>query len=389
LTSLSQENQSTSRGRKFRIGLNALFLRPGRVGGGETYARGLVAGFQGLNLPYEFVIFLNPEAYATFEELDSSPNFKRVLCSPPRNAWGRHLWENLNFSRLCHEHDLDLLHSLGNVLPIRIPCATAVTIHDLGYKVEPNAIPFMRRHGLGRMITASAHRADLIVTVSHTSERDIVHHLKVPAEKIHVTLEGPGQVLEVEAAWEEVRQRYKVSEPYFLTVGIEKHKRLDCIIEAAELLRTEHGYQANIVTTGPMGQLPSLHPMVKHFGFVPAEDLASLYKHAIALVCFSDLEGFGLTALEAMGLGTPVVASNAASLPEVMGDGGILVEHGDSAALSRAMWKIATDKHLQDDVRKRGYRRVANFSWMACAAETARAYETMWQGKLNRAESKA
>jgi glycosyltransferase involved in cell wall biosynthesis len=377
LTSLSQEHPGTSRSRKFRIGLDALFLRPGRVGGGETYARGLVAGFQGLNLPYEFVIFLNPEAYSSFEELDSSPSFERVLCASPRNPWRRHLWENLKFPALCRKYDLDLLHCLGNVLPIRIPCATAVTIHDLGYKVEPAALPFLRRHVLGHMITTSARRADLIVTVSHTSQRDIVHHLAIPPGKIHVTLEGPGQVLQVEAPWEEVQRKYHLVEPYFLTVGIEKHKRLDCILAAAELLRSDHGYQANIVTTGPIGQVPSLHPMVKHFGFVPAEDLASLYKHAIALVCFSDLEGFGLTALEAMGLGTPVVASNAASLPEVMGDGGILVEHGDSAALSRAMWRIATDKRLQDDVRKRGYRRVADFSWMACAAETARAYEML------------
>jgi hypothetical protein len=82
LTLASQQNQNSASNRKIRIGVNALFLRPGRIGGGETYARGLLAGFQSLNLPYEFVVFLNAKAYPTLAELDSSPNFERVLCSP-------------------------------------------------------------------------------------------------------------------------------------------------------------------------------------------------------------------------------------------------------------------------------------------------------------------
>jgi glycosyltransferase involved in cell wall biosynthesis len=93
------------------------------------------------------------------------------------------------------------------------------------------------------------------------------------------------------------------------------------------------------------------------------------------------LEAFGLTVLEAMGLGTPVVASNAASLPEVLGNGGIIVEHGDAGELAQAMWRIATDDQLQSKMRERGFNRVANFSWIACAAETARAYQKLLQAR--------
>ncbi|HEY3928655.1 MAG TPA: glycosyltransferase family 1 protein [Candidatus Koribacter sp.] len=359
---------------KAQIGLNLLFLRPGRVGGTETYARGLVEGFLSLRLPYRFSLFLNSEAYPTFAELDSEPNFQRILCSVPLNPSLRHVWEQIYFPGLIERHSLDLFHSLANVIPFRTRCKTIVTIHDLLYKVFPSGISFMRRNVLGALTTASARRADLIISVSHNSQNDIEKYLHIPGAIIHVTPEGPGQTLQVVAPWEEVRRKYQVPEPYFLTVGTAPHKRVDRIVLAARILREERKFPVSVVTTSPTRDTPGGNGIVKHFGFVPPEDLACLYKHAIALICFSDMEGFGLTPLEAMGLGTPVVASNAAAIPEVFGDGGIIVEHGDTTALAEAMWNIAIDKRLQTEVRERGHARVANFSWMGCAAETARAY---------------
>lgn len=360
---------------EFRIGLNLLFLRPGRIGGGETYARGLLQGLLRLNLPHQFFVFLNAEAYPTFAEFDATPNFKRVLCQVPLSAWWRHVWEQTRFGNLCRSYQLDLLHSLGNVAPRSVPCTAAVTMHDLLYKVEPATLPFFRREVLGRMVTASARHCDLIFTVSKTSEDHIIRYLGIPARKVHVTPEGPGQALEAASSWEEVRQQYKVPEPYFLTVGTAAHKRLDRVIEATHLLRTKKNFPASLVTTGPLGYVPPVNALATHLGYVPSSVLASLYKHALALICFSDMEGFGLTVLEAMSLGTPVLASNAAALPEVLGSGGMLVEKGDSAALSEAMWRIATDTQLQNELRQRGFERALQFSWDECARETAWGYE--------------
>jgi glycosyltransferase involved in cell wall biosynthesis len=364
-------------GDKVRIGINLLFLRPGRIGGGETYARGLLDALVRLNPPHDFFVFLNSEAYPTFAELDASSNFKRIHCDAPSTAALRHLWEQMRFRNLCRTYQLDILHSLGNVTPLSVPCLTAVTIHDLLYKVEPATLPFARRHVLGRMVTASAQHCDLILTVSKTSEEHIIRYLGIAPEKIHVTPEGPGQSLDAESSWEEVRARYQVPEPYFLTVGTAAHKRLDRVIEATHLLHAKRKFPASLVTTGPLGYVPPSNGVAKHFGYVPAAVLASLYKHALAVICFSDMEGFGLTVLEAMAMGTPVLASNAAALPEVLGNGGLLVEHGDSAALSEAMWKIATDKQLQAEMRQRGFERVSHFSWDNCARETVRAYDKL------------
>lgn len=355
-----------------RIGLDLLFLLPNRIGGAETYARGLIQGLRDLDPPFDFIVFLNREAYPTFAELDEVPFFERVLCPVPLDPSIRHVWQQAQYPSICRRHKIDLLHCLGNVIPFRAPCRTTVTIHDMLYKREPQCVPFLRREVLGRLISRSAARTDLVITVSHASENDIEHYLHVPQEKIHVTPEGPGQLLTSASPWEQVRDKYQVVQPYFLTVGSAPHKRLDRIAAALEILRSEKRMNVNLISTS-VDSSPS-EGTIRQFGFVPPEDLATLYKHAIALICFSDLEGFGLTALEAMGLGTPVVASDAASLPEVLGDGGIIVEHGDSRALANAMWRIATDQELHSEMRNRGLKRVANFSWIGCAAETARAY---------------
>jgi hypothetical protein len=263
--------------KRIRIGLNALYLRPGRIGGGETYARELIEGCKSLNLSYEFIIFLNSEAFPTFAELDSHANFKRVLCRVPLNAPLRHAWEQIYFPSLCRKYRLDLLHSLGGVTPFWLPCANTVTIHDLLYKVEPASLPWMRRAVLGRLVTASARRCDLVITVSLTSQENIIRYLAISADKIRVTLEGPGQAFQTALPWEQVQRKYNVPQPYFLTVGTATHKRVDGVVQAAEILRAEKKFTAAIVTTSPIGHLPPSTSTVKHLGYVPPEDLASLY----------------------------------------------------------------------------------------------------------------
>src|SRR3954452_16921732 len=101
-----------------RIGLNMLYVRPGKVGGGETYARGLLSGLQQLDTSFEYFVFLNSAAWPTFAELDRFPNFHRVKCSSPLHPALRHAWEQVRFSGICKKYGVDLLHSLGNVSPL-------------------------------------------------------------------------------------------------------------------------------------------------------------------------------------------------------------------------------------------------------------------------------
>lgn len=360
---------------KPRIGLNLLYLRPGRVGGTETYGYSLIKGLQSLGSRYDFVVFLNPEAFPRFAFLDETPSFSRVLCPAPRHPYLRHLWEQMRLPRLCRLHQLDVLHSFGAVIPFLAPCKSVVTIHDVLYKVEPSLLSWTRRNILGALTTLSARRSDLIVTVSESSKSQIVQYLCIAPEKVYVTPEGPGQTFQSLAPWALVRDKYCVPEPYFLAVGTAAHKRMDLVRLATRILGEEKRFSVFVVTTSPIGHSSPAGDSMKHLGYVPTEELASLYKNAIALICFSDMEGFGLTPFEAMGLGTPVVASNAAALPEILGSAGIIVKQGDPRALADAMWKIATDAKLHAEMRARGLRRVGNFSWLQCAAETARAYE--------------
>src|SRR5258708_1340147 len=180
-------------GKTLRIGLNLLHLRPGKVGGGETYARGLLDGLQQVSSSFEYFVFLNSAAFTTFEQLEDVPNFRRIACSNPLNPVLRHAWEQMRFSALCREHRIDLLHSLGNVSPLMTRNAKMVTIHDLLWKHSPEHMPTLQRLLYSYMSPLSARVCDGVFTVSDHSFEDLRQTLRIPANKIFITMEGPGQ----------------------------------------------------------------------------------------------------------------------------------------------------------------------------------------------------
>jgi glycosyltransferase involved in cell wall biosynthesis len=364
-------------GKTLRIGLNLLYLRPGKVGGGETYARGLLDGLQQVSSSFEYFVFLNSAAFPTFGRLDDFPNFRRIACSNPLNPVLRHAWEQMRFSALCREHRIDLLHSLGNVSPLMTPNAKMVTIHDLLWKHSPEHMPTLQRLLYSYMSPLSARVCDGVFTVSTHSLQDLGETLGIPKQKLFVTIEGPGQEFTTSADWNEVKKKYNIPDQYFLSVGTDKHKRLDVTLEAIKLLRGRQ-MPVHLVVAGERSESSksfNTNGELRWLGFVPAEELATLYKNATALVCSSEMEGFGLPVLEAMSSGTPVIATERGSLPEVVGAGGVLVECGDVSALATTMDQLIHEPHLRADLAQRALAHVESFSWKLCAAATVKGYE--------------
>jgi glycosyltransferase involved in cell wall biosynthesis len=360
-----------------RIGLNMLYLRPGKVGGGETYARGLLDGLQQLHSGFEYFVFLNSAAWPTFAYLDSTPKFHRIACSNPLNPVLRHLWEQIRLPALCKKHAIDVLHSLGNVSPLISSSAKMVTIHDLLWKHEPERLAIMRRLLYKFASPLSARVCDGVFTVSNYSRQDISQVLGIPASKLFVTTEGPGQDFPQPADWHQVKTKYKLPDQYFLSVGTETHKRIDVSLEAIRLLR-EKKVPAHLVVAGERSDSSKTfnsNGELRWLGYVPAPELIALYKNATALVCSSEMEGFGLPVLEAMSVGTPVIATDRGSLPQVVGDGGVLVQCGDAAALASTMDKLIREPHWRADLAQRGLAHAETFSWKLCAAATVRGYE--------------
>jgi glycosyltransferase involved in cell wall biosynthesis len=364
-----------------RIGLNLLYLRPDEVGGTEVYARGLIAAFKEVEETFDFVVFLNESASDRFGDLDEHPRFTPVVCDPPSNPMLRHVWEQLFFFSLRKRYSIDLLHSLGYVSPLFAGCAQVVTVHDLLVTASPQSIPPAKRIFWKMMIPLSVRRCEAVLTVSETTRSDLLKFVKVAPEKIRVTREGPGQELPPPTPWEEMKTRFGLPDLFFLSVGTDRHKRLDVSTEALAILHSEKLSSAPLVVVGPPRpkQIIRSEQVLKRLGFLSPADLASLYRQAIALVCSSEMEGFGLPLLEAMKSGTPVIAADRGAIAEIVGSAGMLVPFEEPHSLANAMSAMGNDSSMRSELSSKGLMRARQFSWQKCAMETLEVYKSVLQ----------
>jgi glycosyltransferase involved in cell wall biosynthesis len=245
-----------------------------------------------------------------------------------------------------------------------------VTIHDLSFLRYPEgAEPSLRRY-LSAAVPRSVDQADLILADSESTRRDVVELLGTPPSKVEVLYPGLDeafQPVEDAGALTEVRELYSLGRPFLLTVGtLEPRKNTVTLLEAYATLIREKDFEHQLVIGGGLGwryegifsrvtEL-SLEDRISFLNYVPEEHLPALYTLADVFVFPSLYEGFGLPPLEAMACGTPVVASDTSSLPEVIGDAGLMVPAQDTGALAEAIKRTLEDSDLS---------RVTRFSWQA------------------------
>jgi glycosyltransferase involved in cell wall biosynthesis len=276
----------------------------------------------------------------------------------------------------------------AHVLPIAFPGAAVVTVHDLGYRVFPEAHPTLSRLYLDWGTRWNALRARTVIADSEATRRDLVAHYRVNPAKIVVAHPGYDQSLrpvrdaEVLSA---VRVRYGIEGDYFLTVGtLQPRKNLVRLIDAYAALPADSRPQ--LVLAGKRGWLaePILaraeEPGVVLPGFVAEEDKAALLSGASAFLFPSLYEGFGFPVLEAMACGTPVVAGNTSSLPEVAGEAALLLDPLDTAAWTDGMRRVWREPALRAELIARGSEQVKRFSWHRCAEAVLAAIEGAAEG---------
>jgi len=280
---------------------------------------------------------------------------------------------------------VDILHMPANVIPLWLPCPTLVTILDTTVFHTPRNFPFWHRNYFRLLVPWAAKHASMILTISGYSKQDIVKQFRVAPDKVVVTHLAASPTFRTISVQEilKVKQRYGL-DSYILTVGtLEPRKNMIRLLQAFALLR-QSGFSYQLVHAGPRGWLfddilaevdrLQLQDSVRFLGRVSLEDLVGLYNAATVLVYPSLYEGFGLPVLEAMACGCPVVTSNTSSLPEVVGEAGIMVDPYDVQQLMDAIQKVLEDKALAQDMRQQGLERASLFSWQRCAQETLDAY---------------
>ena len=268
-------------------------------------------------------------------------------------------------------------------MPLAHP-PSVVTIHDLGYRHFPEAHPRLSRLYLDWSTRWSSAVARRLIVPSEATARDLTALYGTPRERIVVIPHGhhprfrplpPGEVAAGLA-------RLGVEQPYVLFVGtLQPRKNLARVLEAFERLAAR-GLPHRLALVGQRGWLADplfarierpgspASGRVHLTGYLADDDLALVYTGAAALAFPSLYEGFGLPALEAMACGTPVLASNTSSLPEVVGDAALTADPLDTGAIAAALERLLIDEPLRAQLRERGLARAARFTWRRAAERT-------------------
>jgi glycosyltransferase involved in cell wall biosynthesis len=301
--------------------------------------------------------------------------------SPPARA----LWEQLFQPAHLVRDNIDLLHGPAYALPLICPTRSVVTIHDLSFFLYPQTFNRGNRLYLRLMTYLAARRADAVIAVSEHTRQDVIRLLDVPADHVHAVPNGIDSVFRPlpEHEVQRFRAEHQLPKRFVLCIStIEPRKNLATLIRAyATLGNTEHRL---IIGGGRGWKYESIFALVDELGlrdriwfpgFVRHSELPHWYNAADAFVFPSIYEGFGLPPLEAMACGTPVIASNASSLPEVVGSAGLLVDPTDVAALADAIHQVLRNPELAATMSAQGLTRADRFSWKASAERTAAVYE--------------
>ncbi len=297
----------------------------------------------------------------------------RIPVSLLNLAWHRLRWPPIE--RLVSE-PIDVVHSPHPLLTPTRYAAQVVTIHDLDFLHHPERTRGEIRRDYPRLVQAHAQRADRIVVPSRFTAGLVESELGVPAERIVRCVPGA-------PPWTPRARR--PDDGYILFIGtLEPRKNLGGLLTAYEQLVARGPKVPQLViagseTPGSADDLrrvtrPPLSAHARYVGYVPDAQRQALFEGAAALAIPSLNEGFGLPALEAMTLGVPVVAANRGSLPEILGDAGLLVDPDDPEAFADALAEAALDSERATTLAARGVERSTRFTWGACARSALRAY---------------
>lgn len=289
------------------------------------------------------------------------------------------------FCPSCKE-ELDVLHVPHFNIPLRYKGKMVVTIHDLIYLAVPDAVKFpMGKYYASYMISKSLTKADSVIAVSTHTKNDLSRMVGEKfTGKINVIYEAADDSfgkIEDERQIKRIKKKYNLEDNIILYVGsIKPHKNVGTLIKVYERLK-KWGSPCQLVIAGRWDKkedylkksIDNRH--IKYIGEVPSEDLIFLYNAAKVLVHLSQYEGFGLTVLEAMKCGTPVVVSDSTSLPEITANSALKVSPLNVGQIADTVYNVLSNEHMRESMIDAGYDRASQFSWKKTALETLAAYK--------------
>lgn len=367
------------------VAINTLAVRPKLYGGG-VYVKNLVRNLATLDKTNQYTLYVSAPNTTHFEGLGEQFHLLPTCSIPPL----RLLWEQTKLPVDLRRRKIDVFHAPGYVSPLAHTCRQVTTINDMTFFLLPEKHTFVKRYYFRALIPLSAERSDVLITASESSRNDIVRILGIRPEKVKVIYLGKDDRFKPMPESDDLvnlRRKYGIGKSVVLSVGvIEPRKNLLTLVEAFAKLKALHNDYI-LVLAGDYGldyqrvrrrvQDLRVQDCVVFPGFIPDEELPSLYNLAEVFVYPSLYEGFGLPVLEAMACGIPVITSQVSSMPEIVGNAGLLVDPRSVEELATALARVLTDGELRQRMRKQGLERSQVFSWDRTARETLRVYEEL------------
>jgi len=313
------------------------------------------------------------------------PRLQKDFSTPQRL-----IWDQFTFPRLAGGHKVDLIHQPCFSAPLFFRKPVVVTIHDIISILYPKNIPFASRMFYSKWMPFSYRRAAQIITISESTKRDIVKVLGINKDKITViplAVDDKFKKAVTPAQLHQVKKKYHLPAKYILHIGtLEPRKNLGLLIKAfSEVIKDEKFADLSLVITGKKGwYYEGLFDLVRELnvgqrvvftGYFDEKDKPALYQGATVFAFPSLYEGFGLPPLEAMASGVPVISSNTSSMPEVVGEAGILIAPDDERAWVLNLKKVLSDRVLREEMIQKNKEQVKKFSWDKTAQKTIAVYQ--------------
>jgi glycosyltransferase involved in cell wall biosynthesis len=373
------------------LGLDLLFLDPGRSGGRETYARELLAAMREQRGDLRVTAFVSVLASGDGFWRDLADSTVVLGAASPNSALRWALSELAALPRVAARHEIDVLHSPANLAPLTGPFARVVTLHDLIFRRLPSTVPNVQRWGTEAIVPAVARRADRIITVSAASRDDILAELRVSPDQIDVVPNGVAPAGHGDADAARERLRLGTRQLALSVATAVAHKNLPGLLGALALIpasrRPVLAFAGHGTTAGDLlerARALGVDDDVRLLGAVDPAALEDLYAAADVLVTATRYEGFGLPVIEAMARGIPVACSNLPVLREVAGDAALMFEPTMPGAIAAAMNDVLVGGPAVQERIALGRERAALFTWAAAAEGTLAAYERAWASARDR-----
>lgn len=376
--------------RPLRIAIDASRATRAQPTGTELYAQRLIQSLiianEARNEPIRFSLYFRDRPPADL--FARSPFVDLIVIPFPR------LWTHLRWAAALWMTRPDITFSPAHTLPFCFPGRGIVTVHDLGYKHFPGAHGRGQRAYLDITTRYSQSRASLVLADSAATAADLSQFYATPADKIRLVYPGldadnlRASTADIEAA----RDKHELPERYFIFIGtLQPRKNIKRLVQAFGLWQRQQGDdETALVLAGAKGWLFDEAWLegasnALAIGYIDRAEKAALLSGAIALVFPSLYEGFGFPALEAMYCGTPVIASNTSSLPELVGDAGVLVDPLSIQEIAQAMRRISDDESMRSSLVARGFQQAKRFTWAAAAVSVMDAFDELGgRGKVAR-----